>query len=56
MTVKFTAEERQKWTDFCLQVAFEIGEDTTTYRKQLDEMSDSELDVEADYMYELSGK
>lgn len=54
--VHFTVEDRQKWIEFCLQVAFEIGEDTTAYRKQLDEMSDTELDAEADYMYELSGK
>lgn len=52
--VKFSPGEREQWITFCVRIAEEIGEHTP--REHFEDMNDTQLDAEADWYYELSGK
>lgn len=51
---KFSAEEREKWISFCLEVAAELGMRVT--EADLRSMTDEQLDKEADWFWELTWK
>lgn len=49
---KFTEEERAYWINFCVTQAQDLGIDHADFN----ELTDEQLDKEADWYYDLSGK
>jgi hypothetical protein len=48
----FTAEERQGWIDFCVGEADDLGIEHNGFA----DLTDEQLDKEADWYYEMQGK